>query len=152
MYLYCSRPLHAPSLHGNFCTQCRDSVMHTSAITMRPAVQKRRPYVLRTGRTACSPSGPPTASERPRTNPSEFAGSSGTSFDGAFSSGVAVLIASILPYDSAARCAPYRGTRAGRRGRYDLSSATGPATAVAAAVASARVVLAGRGVAAGAGV
>src|SRR4051794_19544133 len=76
MYLYWLRFVHAPSRHGDFCTHCIAMVMQISARMIRTGVQNRAPDPLRGARTACSPSGPPMASDMPPTRRSEWAGSS----------------------------------------------------------------------------
>src|SRR2546423_8635136 len=71
MSRYCLRSVHAPSWQGAFCTQCAASVRQTRASTIR-ATPKYRPRL--DAFVACVPSGPPIASDRPRTNSSDRAG------------------------------------------------------------------------------
>src|SRR5947207_4013147 len=76
MWRYCLRSVHAPSWQGAFCTQWVASVRQIRASTIRATPWYRRGPELF---VAWVPSGPPIASDRPRTNSSERAGwSTGT--------------------------------------------------------------------------
>src|SRR6266496_5826161 len=67
----------SPLWQGDFCTQENASVRQVRARTMRAAVQNRPGRA--SGRTACEPSGPPIASDSPRTKSSDVAGAVGAS-------------------------------------------------------------------------